>query len=206
MKELKLMSRHLLFTLILATSLISCNKDQDLSIQQRLDNGATVTDILENHPVDSLYGKSYRGGWIFHLDQNTKEVLVVTEIDLSSSAGWGCPGQNIANANYPLLGTGQSNTEAIVQECVDLSNAATICYSDNTEGFTDWYLPSAEELSLIFNRLYLNGYGNFVSTDFFWSSSGFSTTEAVSLDFSVGDVDVDNKSEQLQVRAIRKTL
>lgn len=200
------MSRFFLFTIFLATALVSCKKDQNLSVQQRLDSGATVPDILENYPVDSLYGKTYRGGRIFHLDQNTNEVLVVAEADLSSAAGWGCSGVNIANANYQELGTGQSNTEAIVQECVDALNAASICHFDNTGGFTDWYLPSSEELFLVFEKLYLNGYGNFVSTDFFWSSSGSTAAGAISLDFSVGNVDVDNKSDQLQVRAIRKTL
>ena len=206
MKQLKLMSRLLLLTIICAALLVSCKKDQNLTVQQRLDSGATVPDILENNPVDSLYGKSYRGGWIFNYDQNTDEVLVVTETNLSTSAGWGCSGVNIANANYVLLGTGQSNTEAIVQECVDQLNAASICHNDNTTGFTDWYLPSAEELLLIHNRLFLNGYGNFATTDLIWSSSGSSSTEAISCDFSIGDLDLNNKSDLLQVRAIRKTL
>jgi len=49
-------------------------------------------------------------------------------------------------------------------------DAKTKCEDFNGEGFTDWYLPSKDELNLIYFELSQKGLGNF-NMDWYWSST-----------------------------------
>ncbi|MBP6557292.1 MAG: DUF1566 domain-containing protein [Flavobacterium sp.] len=92
-------------------------------------------------------GQSYAGGTIFHIDCSGEHGLVV----VNPSTGllpWGCPGQNISGT-LPEVGTGQSNTNLILNNCADTNNAANFCNSLNFNGYSDWFLPSYKELQKI---------------------------------------------------------
>lgn len=185
---------------------VSCEKDKDLTVQEHLDKGADLSQILQDYPVDSLLGRTYRGGYIFHVYSATNECLVVSSNEISASAEWGCPGLNIPGADSLEIGAGQSNSSSILSNCSSSTNAASVCDFSPAEGFSDWYLPSAAELFEIYDKVYLNGYGNFNSTDAFWSSSQFSDFDAVFLSFTDGNLNNRPKSDQLKVRGVRRTL
>jgi uncharacterized protein (TIGR02145 family) len=149
-----------------------------------------------------LIGQSYDGGIIFYMDGDGKNGLVCAPND-QGFYPWGCEGTRIGGTSY-AFGTGAQNTDTIISKCAG-ENAAKICKDLVLNGYDDWYLPSLEELVLIYNSLYLNGIGNFNNT-FYWSSSEFpdeaNTTHARGYSFNPYQ-DNSWKSYALRVRAIR---
>lgn len=66
------------------------------------------------------------------------------------------------------IGTGQSNTEKIIEN--NEKGAARACADYTYGGFDDWFLPSKAELDLMYTNLAEKGLGNF-QNDCYWSSS-----------------------------------
>jgi hypothetical protein len=60
---------------------------------------------------------------------------------------WGCSGTNITTSTG--IFTGQANTNAILAGCVTRPIFASIADSYSSSGYTDWYLPSQDELDAI---------------------------------------------------------
>ena len=104
--------------------------------------------------------------------------LVCADEDLDQG-GWGCYGTYISGASATAVGTGQANTTAIINSCDDAYFAAKACDALMYNGYDDWFLPSKDELLLMYTNLHLNGVGNFDITTplpygykgFYWSSS-----------------------------------
>lgn len=98
-----------------------------------------------------------------------------------ATVGWGCYGDNLSGATGTAIGTGPQNTLDILAGCSDPDIAAYICTHLNDygsdEGYTDWYLPSINEVTKIWeNRTASNltiGLGNK-----FWSSTEYGSIEA----------------------------
>ena len=74
---------------------------------------------------------------------------------------------------------------------------------------TGWYLPSIDELKLIYNNrsiinatLGLNGYKTYLSTDWYWSSDEYADYGAEALSFSSGGGSGYNKYDEYRVRAV----
>ena len=71
------------------------------------------------------------------------------------------------------IGTGKRNTEIIVEhfnQTEEQNTAAQLCVALNIGGFSDWFLPSINELNQMFINLYEKGLGDF-SEEAYWSSS-----------------------------------
>jgi len=75
------------------------------------------------------------------------------------------------------IGTGRTNTQKIVNVEGNGDYAAKLCDELVINGYNDWFLPSLDELNLMYENLYLNGLGNFEPTNY-WSSSEFSASNA----------------------------
>jgi hypothetical protein len=76
------------------------------------------------------------------------------------------------------IGTGQSNTEKIVsQNGVGIGYAAGLADNYSIGGYTDWYLPSKDELLKLIE--YKTQIGGFVE-DYYWSSTEESADNATS--------------------------
>jgi len=147
------------------------------------------------------------GGIVFWVNptDNTKG-LVVDLNDLSTSAPWGCLG-TLIGANDTAIGTGAQNTVDILAGCTQANIAADLCANSTSGGFTDWFLPSEDELNEIFQNtaaietaLTNNGGSGFL-TGFYWSS-----TEIGVLDVRVqlnSDTFTRNKGNTYNVRAVR---
>ena len=154
-------------------------------------------------------GQSYQGGIIAYIfvsgdsDYVAGQThgLIATTTNQSTGAQWGCSGTSITGTST-ALGTGLTNTTAIVNGCATTTIAAALCNNLSSGGYTDWYLPSRDEL----NKLYLNktAIGGFISASY-WSSSQVGTTTAWSINFSTGTLSsTSTKSTLMYVRAIRK--
>jgi hypothetical protein len=101
--------------------------------------------------------------------------LIVALNDQSTGSSWGCTGINIPGAEGTALGTGNQNTLDITNGCSSSGIAARVCNNLVSGGYSDWYLPSKNEL----NKLYLNqsSIGIFYP-GFYWSSSEFNNNDA----------------------------
>ncbi len=119
-------------------------------------------------------GASYQGGVIFYIYQpgdpdyiaGETHGLIAATIDQSSAAEWGCINTAIAGTSA-AIGTGQANTTAIVNGCSQAGIAAGICNDLVLNDYSDWFLPSKDEL----NQMYLQkaAIGVFAN-DRYWSS------------------------------------
>ncbi|OFY17921.1 MAG: hypothetical protein A2W98_02255 [Bacteroidetes bacterium GWF2_33_38] len=156
------------------------------SVQDRLMGGETPKQIYDSGvQIDSLWGKTYQGGLIFYLNITTGAGLVAATADLDS-AQWGCWGTEITGT-LGDIGVGLTNTNAIVAfhdglinyygdptQCDnenDGSVAAKLC-ADYTDGtYNDWALPTNTDLNLMRANLHMRGFGNFISSDSYWSST-----------------------------------
>lgn len=113
-------------------------------------------------------GEFIYGGIIFYLDQTGEHGLICAPTDQSLAALWGnC---TPAGATGKEIGTGKGNTLDIVNGCPGMETAARLCYDLEINGYNDWFLPSINELALIFNNLHQKGLGGFKDT-FYWSST-----------------------------------
>lgn len=143
-------------------------------------------------------GQEYGGGIIFHVNDSKTHGLIVTKADQSLSAAWGCEGINISGAD----GNGQENTLDIVQQCAELNIAAKIANNLVVDSLDDWYLPSIDELSKLFdNKAYV---GNMYTEANYWSSTESDDNQAWYVYFNTGEKRVYYKSNSnFRVRAIR---
>jgi hypothetical protein len=85
---------------------------------------------------------------------------------------WGCAGQSIAAARNWMIGYGKSNTTAIVSSCSESGIAARRADDAVVNGKSDWFLPSKDELNLMYqNRVALGGIRVDGDNQAYWSST-----------------------------------
>jgi len=89
--------------------------------------------------------------------------------DPGGGAEWGCNGTNIPGADGTAVGTGQANTTSIVNSCSTAGIAARLCDDLVLNGFSDWFLPSKDELGKMYSlKIIISG---FKSNNAYWSST-----------------------------------
>ena len=188
------------------------------AIQRLLNLGYEPLDIVSNGvPIDSLYSRTYQGGLIFYLDvlDTLPDVkgMVAAPVDQSTGAGWGCDTTSIPGSAGTAIGTGNQNTIDIEAGCATDSIAADICANLDFNGFTDWFLPSKDELNLMWENLHrfgcslddstcLTALGVFAGS-LYWSSSEFDDSNAWGQNFDRGFKFNTFKFNDNTVRAIR---
>jgi len=153
---------------------------------------------------------SYSDGWRY---------LESAPASSEFTAPWGlynvvCPGTGTG------VGTGQANTTAIINilNAQNESNcAAQLCDALTINGYNDWFLPSKDELNLMYQRLRIGGNsGGFVISEspfpgsYYWTSSAtVASTYTWYQRFNDGyqfDFDYFNyngRTNELRVRGIR---
>ena len=113
---------------------------------------------------------SYSDGWRY---------LEAAPEDTEWEAAWGAHESTIGGTSTEI-GTGKTNTQIIVAWLNDhgeSGKAAQLCDGLNYGGYNDWFLPSKDELDMMYQELQGNGVGGFaddVNYDYsnaYWSSS-----------------------------------
>lgn len=122
-------------------------------------------------------GDKYQGGKIFYFlkegdigyKPNEKHGLIVSPSNQSEKALWGCDKAEIQGAEGQAIGTGSQNTIDIMKSCTETGIAARLCGDLVIENYSDWYLPSLEELKQLCKNKEI--IGGFESGKFYQSSS-----------------------------------
>jgi Protein of unknown function (DUF1566) len=146
-------------------------------------------------------GQSYGGGIIFYLDNTKKHGLIAADVDQNVAEWSQTP--IVTNATGIGVGTGQSNTTAIVAAHGASSNyAAIVCDKLILNGYSDWYLPSRDELNYLYGQKTI--VGGF-ATVHYWSSTEAASNTAWGQLFTNGDQSesFSKTGNSLSIRAIR---
>ncbi|MEX0934321.1 MAG: DUF1566 domain-containing protein [Candidatus Saccharimonadales bacterium] len=144
------------------------------------------------------------GGLIFFVDINNEHDFTYLEsstVDQSTGMTW----SNNTTTNIPLtsmdLGEGARNTDVVIAGSSTSAALTASEYSSN--GFTDWFLPSRDELNLMYTNLHCQGLGSFAALSRYWSSSQYTEANAWYHYFSHGAETNTSKSASYRVRACR---
>ena len=167
-------------------------------------------------PTPTTIGQSYGGGIIAYFlqpsdpgyDANVPHGLIAAPGD-QGNAAWGCDGTTIAGADGTAIGTGNQNTIDIMNGCATAGIAARLCGDLVLNNYSDWYLPSLDELV----KLYWNigpgapapntNIGGFTNS-FYWSSTEYNALAAANFEFSSGNTYGNfSKSDTYSVRGVR---
>jgi hypothetical protein len=151
-------------------------------------------------------GDTTQGGIIFYLDASGCHGLIAAPGDQSTSAAWWNGSLMDTRAYGSGLFEGKYNTKMINWQQGGATSAAAICanYGDGK-----WYLPSIEELNLMYenigqgNALGLGNIGGFANA-YYWSSTENGNFSAWEQYFTNGNQDSLNKDATTDsVRAVR---
>ena len=176
------------------------------NLQSQINNLASVGDF-------------YQGGVVFYIFESgdtgyiagETHGLIAAVADQSSGIRWYNGSNTTTGASATTIGTGSANTDAIIaaQGATETSYAAGLARAYSGGGYTDWFLPSKDEL----NKMYLNratinttaasnGGSNFANADY-WSSTEYDYNLAWEQYFFNGYQNYYNKYYTDIVRAVR---
>jgi hypothetical protein len=165
-------------------------------------------------PLRYQVGDFAHGGVVFYVEPCGTKGLVVAIEDQSVGVKW-----RGGSSNYSTMARGdevyacKKNTYVIISVHSaknDFDNhAALLCANYQGGGYGDWYLPSKEELNLMYqNRTQINATatangGNGFANSLYWSSTENSNIDAWGQYFLNGNQSSNSKSTTSRVRAVR---
>ena len=158
--------------------------------------------------IDSVIATTYQigdpgpaGGKVFYLtDASGEHGMEAAPVDQVGYA-WGCNGYFVGGTST-AIGTGKANTTAIINaQCHPHLTAASIAASYSLNGNSDWYLPSKDELNLLYaQKTVVGGFANV----FYWSSTELYSNGAWNQNFLSGNQLYNAKDyTQINIRAVR---
>jgi hypothetical protein len=167
---------------------------------------------LEAQIPTAAIGDFRVGGVVFWVDPTDNTHGLVCAIE-NQSAGiqWYNGSYSTTGATGTAIGTGSANTTAIIAYygVVETDYAAGLARAYRGGGYTDWFLPSKDEL----NQMYLNqtminstataNSGSDFSDGNYWSSSESGNGYAFTHYFPSGSVGTITKDDTRSVRAVR---
>lgn len=165
--------------------------------------------LVSTDQIPPKVGDAYKGGTVFYIFQQgdpgyvegeTHGLICANDIQ-GDNVEWS-PNLNSSSATATELGSGSSNTNAIISFYGNSgSYAAKLCKDYRGGGYSDWFLPSNDELVLLYNaREHIN-----YNDSRYWSSSESPYQEiyARAIWFANGTNNFVLKNTPLSVRAIR---
>ena len=198
--------KKLLYTLLAVSLIFSACEEEDAAPNTNNNSNSALS-----------IGDTHQGGIIFYLDGNGGGFVAAPSDQ--GEAEWGCPGITISGADGTAIGTGNQNTIDILAGCNDSGTAADICKNLTLGGYSDWFLPSINELNEMYVNLFLQELGNFGDLipnydNWYWSSTeddfnSGGARGATGQDFHIGWIGTldgqlnGDKFGNMYVRAIR---
>ena len=195
--------KKLLYTLLAVSIIFSaCEKEDESSSNNNSNN-------YNGNNSSLAIGDTHQGGIIFYLDGNGGG-LIAAPYD-QGTFEWGCYQSLVTGADGTTIGTGFQNTIDIVNaNCSPNQNpnnllAANVCANLTLGGYSDWFLPSIDELYEMYITLHVQGLGNFTNFLAYWSSTELDSDNAWYCTFANNGL-LGNSSkfnETFNVRAIK---
>jgi hypothetical protein len=190
--------KKVIFILSLFTLIYSCTKKESdlLNIGQKF-QGGIVAYLLK--PEDPGYDKNIQHGLIAATSDQSTAIMwsleyIIKKNFISTEAIGTAIGTGLTNTNKIIASQGATDTRYAELYAAGLTRA----YKGG--GYTDWYLPSKDEL----RRLYINklAIGGFANSNY-WSSTEVGGGAAWVQSFDNGVQNGLVKSNSFYVRAIR---
>lgn len=158
-------------------------------------------------------GDAYEGGIIAYIlqsgdpgyDASIQKGLIAATADQSTGIIWAITAYKntaVPGGTSTTIGTGSDNTDKIIaQNGAGSTYAAGVARAYNGGGYSDWYLPSKDEMY----KLYLNktAIGGFDITKNYWDSYEYTGSLADKQYFSQGSTGSNDKYNTFNVRAVR---
>jgi hypothetical protein len=202
------------------TALIIFCKNCGIKGQMQYYDGTAWVDMTGNAAASTLdVGTTFQGGVIAYIlqqgdpgyDANVLHGFIAASADLNA-ATWCNGAYSSTGAVSAVIGAGYSNTTAIVNVQGVGSYAAKMCKDYFSGSYSDWYLPSEDELYKIWlNRVAIGGLGDLSTTSRpYWSSTDYApvppavvSAGARYIEFGNGARNGGDKFSIFRVRPIR---
>jgi hypothetical protein len=136
----------------------SGNSYTDLGTQQLLSVPYAQFAAKAGNGFSHYIGEYFGGGVIFHLWKDSLGVehgLVVDKTDLSTGSNWSNILITLVGISAQSSWDGLSNSNAIVAQVGHTNSAAALCLNSTNGGQSDWYLPSIDELLILWNNRFI---------------------------------------------------
>lgn len=171
----------------------------------------TVISSTSGHYVGELIGINGEDGVVFYVDQTGQHGLICSQTDIDGGNGfvW----SNIENAEIGITAqsdfNGATNTTSIIGQSGHTHSAAKLCADYSTPGTLvgDWYLPSIDELTQIYNSKYQINKAlniNSLAIDYaYWSSTEVGNESVLVYRFNYGSSAYTDKMYMHRIRAVR---
>jgi hypothetical protein len=167
-------------------------------------------------------GDSYEGGIVAYIYVSgdpgyvagQQNGIIMAEVDQSTDTSWSNITDALVGGTSVVLGAGKTNTAAIIAQAGHTTSAAKLCDGYASGGYTDWFMPSLNEMSKMYEGLDISGsQANWLKYSFdaggnynYWTSSEDSASSAhrKNMHYAGGTSVISQKSEDgFKVRAIR---
>ena len=147
-------------------------------------------------------GESYGGGIVFYVYDSGKHGIVTSTMDRSKRIQRQNGTSTVTNTVTNRIDGSKINTKGISASEDAEKDDVQIYSSYQDSYYSDWYLPSKYELSLLYlNRAVLGGYTNFAKG---WSTTEDSRVNAWFKSFATGGSFSNGKDDVVYIRVHRR--
>jgi hypothetical protein len=183
----------LLFIIVVSNSCVKDSETFSVSSSQQ-------SSVSQKHFI----GEHFGGGIIFYLDKTKMHGLIAAPEDFEEPAVWSKK-DTLNGAKSAKIGGGRANSNGIYKTQGNPQDegddyAALECVELTENGYSDWYLPSKDELNEIY--LHKDVIGGFLPFSY-WSSTEVNATTAWYQNFSTGTQVIEVKIGGYGIRPVR---